>query len=58
LVYGMFGLTLLLVAVKLPIAITHYTDSGDNGSAFFEAELLLVWLLSLIYYRKRRRQFR
>ena len=58
LVYVMFGLTLLLVAVKLPIAIRHYTNPGDNGSAFFEAELLLIWLVSLIYYRKRRNQFR
>lgn len=57
LVYAMFGLSLLLVAVKLPIAIRHYTDPSDNGSAFFEAELLLVWLLSLAYYRRRKMQF-
>ena len=58
LVYVMFGITLLLAAVKIPVAIRHYTDSGDLGSAFSEAELLLVWLLSMIYYRKRRTQFR
>lgn len=58
LAYAIFGLTLLLVAVRLPIAIRHYTDPGDTGSAFFEAELLLLWLLSLVYYRKRRAQFR
>ena len=58
LVYVMFGLTLLLAAAKIPVAIRHYTDSGDLGSAFSEAELLLVWLLSMIYYRKRRTQFR
>jgi hypothetical protein len=58
LVYAMFGLSLLLVLVKIPFAVWHYSDPGDNGSAFFEAELLLVWLLSLIYYRKRREQFR
>jgi hypothetical protein len=57
LVYVMCGLTFLLLAVKIPIAIRHYTDAGDNGSAFFEAELMLVWLLSLVYYRKRREQF-
>lgn len=58
LVYVMFGLTLLLLAIKIPIATRHYTDLGDNGSAFFEVELMLVWLLSLVYYRKRREQFR
>ena len=58
LVYVMFGLTLLLAAVKIPVAIRHYTDSGDVGSAFSEADLLLVWLLSMIYYRKRQKQFR
>lgn len=58
LVHAMFILTVLLVALKLPIAIRHYIDPGDNGSVFFEAELLLMWLLSLIYYRKRRSQFR
>jgi hypothetical protein len=58
LVYVMFGLTFLLVAIKIPVAIRHYTDSSDNGSAFFEAELLLVWLFSMVYYRKRQTQFR
>lgn len=58
LVYVMFGLSLLLVSIQLPIAIRHFTDQGDKGSAFAEAELLLLWLLSLIYYRKRKAQFR
>jgi len=58
LVYTMFGLSLLLMAIKLPMAIRHYTDNGDSGSAFFEAELLLVWLFSLVYYRRRKEQFR
>jgi len=58
LVNAMFGLTLALVALKLPVAIRNYLDPGDKGSAFVEAELLLFWLLSLIYYRKRRQQFR
>jgi hypothetical protein len=57
LVYAMFGLSLLLAAIQLPIAIRHFADTGDKGSAFFEAELLLVWLLSLVYYRRRRVQF-
>jgi hypothetical protein len=39
------------------LAIRHYTDLGDSGSAFFEAELLLVWLFSLLYYRKQKMQF-
>jgi hypothetical protein len=58
LVYVMFGLSLLLVVLKLPVAIMHYTESGDTGSAFFEAELLLIWVISIVYYRRRRAQFR
>jgi len=57
LVYVMFGLSLLLLGIKVPTAIKHYRDAGDKGSAFFEAELMLVWLLSLIYYRRRKTQF-
>ena len=57
LVYVMFGLSLLLVLIQLPIAIRNFTDVGDKGSAFFEAEMLLLWLLSLVYYRKRKAQF-
>jgi hypothetical protein len=58
LVYVVFGLTLLLLAIKMPIAIAHYRDAGDKGSAIGEAEMLLVWLGSMIYYRRRRAQFR
>jgi hypothetical protein len=58
LVYVMFGLTLLLVAIKIPVAIRHYIDPGENGSGFPEAEMLLVWLFSTVYYRKRQTQFR
>jgi hypothetical protein len=58
LVYVIFGLSLSLVAIKLPVAISHYTDSGSKGSAFSEAEQLLVWLCSVVYYRKRQTQFR
>jgi hypothetical protein len=57
LVYAMFGLSTLLVAVKVPIAIAHHNKTGDQGSAFFEAELLLVWLLSMRYYKRRESQF-
>jgi len=57
LVYVMFALALLQVVVQLPIAIAHFSDQGDRGSAFFEAEFLLVWLLSMVYYRKRRQEF-
>lgn len=56
LVYLMFALVLVQAAIKIPIAITHFAEQGD-GSAFFEAVLLFVWLLSMIYYRKRRHQF-
>jgi hypothetical protein len=52
----MFGLTLVLAAIKIPIAIRHFANRGTGGSAFFEAELVLLWLLSLIYYRKRENQ--
>ena len=58
LVYAMFGLTLLLIVVKLPIAIRHYADPGDRGSVMFEAELLLFWLLLLVYYQKRKNKLR
>jgi hypothetical protein len=58
LVYVTFGLVLLLTAIKTPVAIMHYRDEGEVGSAFFEAELLLLWLCSMIYYRKRQLQFR
>ena len=57
LLYVMLWLSMLLVAVKLPIAIGHFTDAGDISNALPEAELLLVWLLSTVYYRKRQMQF-
>ena len=57
LVYTMFGLSILLVAIQLPTAIKHYADPGDKSSAFFEAEVLLFWLLSMVYYRKRKAMF-
>jgi len=58
LMYVTFGLTLLLVAIKIPVAIRHYTDLGEKGSGIFEAEQLLVWAFSMVYYRKRQAQFR
>jgi len=57
LVYAMFGLSLSLAAIELPIAIRHFADAGNKGSAFFSAELLLMWLLSMVYYRRRKAQF-
>jgi hypothetical protein len=57
LVYVMFALALLQAVIQLPIAVTHFADQSDRGSAFFEAEMLLLWLLSMVYYRKRRDQF-
>ena len=56
LVYVMFCLSLLLTAVKIPVAIRNFTSQENIGSAFFEAELLLFWLLSIVYYRKRQAQ--
>ena len=58
LIYVMVSLTLLLVAIKIPVAIRHYTDPGENGSVIPESEMLLVWLFSMLYYRKRQTQFR
>jgi 4-amino-4-deoxy-L-arabinose transferase-like glycosyltransferase len=57
LVYLMFSLALLQAAIQIPIAVAHFADQSDKGSAFFEAEMLFVWLLSLLYYRKRQEQF-
>ena len=57
LVHLMFGLALLQALIQIPVAATHFAVQGENGSAIFEAELLVVWMLSLVYYRKRRNQF-
>jgi len=57
LVYAMFGLTLLLAAIRLPTAIRHYADPGEKVSASFDAGLFLLWLLSMVYYRRRKVQF-
>lgn len=56
LVYGMFGLALFQCAMQLFTAIANFADRGDKGSAFFEAEWLLFWLISTVYYRKRKQQ--
>ncbi len=58
LVHVMFGLAVLLVLVKIPVAVMHLTDIADNGSVIPEAEFLVVWLLCTAYYRKRQAQFR
>jgi uncharacterized membrane protein HdeD (DUF308 family) len=58
LVYVMFGLAIVQTAIKIPIAVRHFADKGDSSSAFSEAEMLLIWLISLVYYRKRETQFR
>ena len=57
LVYAMLGLSLLVAAISLPAAIRHYADPGEKLSTSFDAELLLIWLLSMVYYRRRRAQF-
>lgn len=56
LVYAMCGLSLLLAVIQLPIALKHFSDTEAKGSVFFDAEQLVVWLLSLVYYRRRRVQ--
>lgn len=57
LVHAMFGFSMLLVAITLPVAIRHFADPGSRGSAASESELLLFWLFSLVYYRRRKIQF-
>ena len=58
LVYAVFGLSVLLTAIQVSVATTHFANTDFQGSSIFEAELLLVWLLSLVYYRRRRAEFR
>jgi hypothetical protein len=58
LVHAMLALSILLTAIQVYVAVRHFTSSGYEGSAFFEAEMLLVWLLSVVYYRRRRGEFR
>ena len=58
LVYVMLGLAILQTAIKIPIAMRHFADPGDVSSAMPEAEMLVIWLISLVYYRKRENQFR
>lgn len=57
LVYAMFGLMLLAAAIELPTAIRHYSEPGEQASAYFDFCDLLLWLLSAAYYRRRRLQF-
>jgi hypothetical protein len=58
LVYVMLGLAIVQTAIKIPIAMRHFGEQGDMSSAMPEAEMLLIWLISLVYYRKRENQFR
>jgi len=44
----MFGLTLVLAAIKIPVAIRYFADPRGRGSACFGAELVLV-LAALAY---------
>jgi hypothetical protein len=53
----MFGLSIFLLAVVLPLGIETFADLGDDNSDFAEAVMLVIWLLSGVYYRKRRNQF-
>jgi hypothetical protein len=58
LVYVMLGLAIVQAVIKIPIAMRHFAEPGDMSSAMPEAEMLLLWLISLVYYRKRENQFR
>jgi ABC-type branched-subunit amino acid transport system permease subunit len=58
LVYSMFGLTLLLAAVRLPTVMRHFDYYSQKWNASFDAGLLLMWLFSIVYYRRRKAQFR
>jgi predicted membrane channel-forming protein YqfA (hemolysin III family) len=57
LVHAMFGLSLLLAAIRLPHVMRHYADPGEKSSGLFHAALLLTWLLSMMYYQRRKAQF-
>lgn len=57
LVCVMFGIVLLLAVVRLPTVIRHHTYTSQKVSGSFDAGLLLTWLLSLVYYRRRKSQF-
>ncbi len=56
LVYAMFALTVPMAVFELKMAIKRHVDVG--GTAFFGAELLSMWFLSVLYYRKRRLMLR
>jgi ABC-type branched-subunit amino acid transport system permease subunit len=57
LVYAMFGLVFLLAVVRLPTVIRQYAFSSQRVSGAFDAGLLLMWLLSVVYYRRRKAEF-
>jgi len=42
-------------SVKLPTVIQHF--HSQKLSASFDGELLLMWLLSIVYYGRRKAQF-
>lgn len=58
LIYVMLVLSLVFAAVNASFAVRHFANQERRAGAFFLAELLLFWLLSAIYYRKRRWQLR
>jgi uncharacterized membrane protein len=57
LVHAMFGLSLLLAAIRLSHVMRRYSDPGEKSSGLFAAALLLMSLLSVVYYQRRKAQF-
>ena len=56
LVYAMFGLSVLLLVIQVFLAITKFKGQYAWGEIVFAGELIVVWLFSMVYYRKRRNQ--
>jgi hypothetical protein len=56
LIYVISALSLVFVAIDIPFAVKHFASQGRRAGAFFDTEIVLFWMLSIVYYRKRREQ--